>query len=179
MFVSGKTALDQLVDRAGRCSDLAWLAGLMEGEGSFFPGSPSSPNLPVMQVAMIDEDVVTRAAALLGVKTLRVGARREEWKATYVARVRGAPAVAWMMALRPHLGRRRRAQVDRALSSYAPRATRRLDGAGAVRALDQLERGRSVRAVAVDLGVSVWCIYDLRAGRTHKHLERRALPSGG
>jgi hypothetical protein len=29
-----------------------------------------------------------------------------------------------------------------------------------------------VREVARRYGVSVWCIYDLRSGRTHKHLAR-------
>jgi hypothetical protein len=31
-----------------------------------------------------------------------------------------------------------------------------------------------VRRVAERFGASIWCIYDLRLGRTHTHLERPA-----
>ena len=131
-----------------------------------------------MQVVMVDEDIIARVAALLGVKAHPIRPRRAEWQPTYLARVRGAPAVAWMTALRPYLGRRRREQVDRALAGYAPRYTRKLKDADALRGLDGLAAGLSVREVAVDLGVTVWCIYHLRHGRTHKHLDhpvRRTL----
>ena len=43
-----------------------WLAGLLEGEGSFMKGPYSSPNLPIVKVEMCDEDVIRRAAGLLG-----------------------------------------------------------------------------------------------------------------
>lgn len=42
--------------------EIAWLAGLMEGEGSFF----LSQNQPKMALLMSDEDIVSRAALLLG-----------------------------------------------------------------------------------------------------------------
>ena len=70
------------------------------------------------------------------------------------------------------MGERRRGQIDRALASYDPRPVALLDDAGASRALDLLASGRTVRAVAQQFGTSVWCIYDLRGGRTHKHLPR-------
>jgi hypothetical protein len=41
-------------------------------------------------------------------------------------------------------------------------------------ALDSLAAGDSVKNVAARLGVSVWCIYDLRLERTFKHLGRVA-----
>jgi hypothetical protein len=46
--------------------ELYWLAGLLEGEGSFVKGPPSRPNCPIVQLAMTDGDVVERAARLLG-----------------------------------------------------------------------------------------------------------------
>jgi hypothetical protein len=39
-------------------------------------------------------------------------------------------------------------------------------------ALDALATGESVKAVAERFGVSVWCIYGLRLGRTFRHLPR-------
>jgi hypothetical protein len=170
VFVKARAA--HLLDEARNHPDLPWLAGLIEGEGSLFPGSPSAPGLPVMQVAMVDVDVMSRVARMLGVKIMVVRPRKAGWRTSYTCRIRGAPAVAWMTALRPHLGLRRRSQVDRAVASYAPRSNRLLDDDSATSALEMLASGNSVRAVADRFGVSVWCIYDLRLGRTHRHLRR-------
>jgi hypothetical protein len=43
---------------------LAWLAGLLEGEGSFSRGLPSNPTKPIISLHMVDEDVVARVAAI-------------------------------------------------------------------------------------------------------------------
>jgi hypothetical protein len=120
---------------------------------------------------------VARAARLLGANVRRINPRRRSWKTTYAVVLNGSRAVAWMVRLRPLLGERRRAQVDRALASYAPRSNRRLDDQKARDALALLADGQSVRAVAERFGVSIWCIYDLRLGRTHKYLERPAAVS--
>ena len=94
--------------------DLCWLAGLLEGEGSFIAGPPSAPRTPAVVLSMVDRDVVARAADLLDASVNVVPSRRE--------------------------------------------------GAG----------GDSVRQVAERLGTSIWCIADLRIGRTHAHLPRPA-----
>ena len=91
-----------------------------------------------------------------------------------MVRVKGAPAVAWMRLLRPLLGKRRQGQIDRSIASYASKSNQRLYDWRARRALELLGQGLSVRTVASRLDVSIWCIYDLRLGRTHKHLSRPA-----
>jgi hypothetical protein len=146
---------------------LAWLAGLLEGEGSFMAGPPSAPRLPVLSVAMVDRDVVDRVGDLIGAKTVAVRARSDRWRDSFTVAIKGAGAVAWMLALRPSLGERRRGQVDRAVASYSSRSNRRLDDTAARRALGLLAAGEPVAAVAASFGVSAWCIYDLRLGRTH------------
>lgn len=160
--------------------EVAWLAGLLEGEGSFMAGPPSSPKLPVVVLSMTDEDVVARVAALWGIRYLTVRPRRHHWAVAYMVQLRGANAVAWMQAMRPLLGGRRRAQVDRAVANYVPPSHRVLDDATAEAALASLGGGASVRQVAERHGTSIWTIYDLRLGRTYRHLEpspeqRRAL----
>ena len=47
--------------------ELYWLAGLLEGEGSFMRGAPSRPNTPMVSLSMTDEDVVARVGRMLGV----------------------------------------------------------------------------------------------------------------
>jgi transposase len=72
------------------------------------------------------------------------------------------------------MGRRRRQQIDRAIASYGPDPRRLLTDERATEALARLARGESVRQVAERFGASIWCIYDLRLGRTHGHLARPA-----
>ena len=77
-----------------------------------------------------------------------------------------------MRRLRPLMGYRRQLQIDRAVACYAPDPTRRLTDERAAEALDRLSNGESVREVAEHFGTSIWCIYDLRSGRTHRHIRR-------
>ena len=70
------------------------------------------------------------------------------------------------------LGTRRQAQIDRAIASYGPDPRRLLTDERATEALARLAKGESVRQVAERFGTSIWCIYDLRLGRTHTHLAR-------
>lgn len=156
--------------------DLYWVAGLLEGEGSFMKGPPSSPGLPAIQMTMIDRDVVVRAAGILGCGVTTVRPRCAHWKESYTLRMKGSRAVEWMRALRPLVGERRRWQIDRAIASYDPRSNRRLDDAKALAALQMLAEGQPVQIVAKHFSVTAWCIYDLRLGRTHRHLPRESYP---
>jgi len=127
---------------------------------------------------MTDEDVVARAARLLGCKVHRVGEQRKRrWRPAFQIRVIGARAVAWMRALSPLMGARRRAQIDRALACYDPRPVAKLDDRAVGEALQLLADGSSVKDVAARFGVSVWCVYDLRLGRTHQRLTSRRYQS--
>ena len=157
--------------------DFCWHAGIREGEGSFCCGPPSAPRSPVLKVEMTDEDVMRRVGALLGRKPVGVRSRKPGWSPTWQIRLTGSRAVAWMRLLRPVLGERRQGQVDRAVASYDPGSNRLLDDARAADALERLASGATVRAVATEFGTSIWCIYDLRLGRTHKHLDRSGLAS--
>jgi hypothetical protein len=157
-------------------ADLHWLAGLLEGEGSFMVGPPSSPGLPVIAVNMTDQDVMARLGRIFERKVHLIRPRNVRWQTSYQVRVHGRDAVRWMCLLRPLMGSRRQMQIDRALASYAPRTVALLNDETACAALDALATGATVKDVAARFGVSIWCIYDLRLGRTFKHLEgERAL----
>ena len=154
--------------------ELHWLAGLLEGEGSFMAGPPSSPRMPIISVHMTDQDVIARVGRIFSRKPHSVRQRDPRWQASYLVRVTGSRAVDWMTLLRPLMGERRQAQIDCALACYAPRPTALLTDDTARAALDALSGGESVKAVASRFGVTVWCIYDLRLGRTFKHVARPA-----
>lgn len=98
-------------------SDLHWLAGLLEGEGSFLVGPPSSPRTPRIQLPMTDRDVVERAARLFDRPVWRSDRGLElGYRPVYLTSIKGAAAVHLMIALKPLMGRRRTAQIDRALA---------------------------------------------------------------
>lgn len=155
-------------------ANLQWLAGLLEGEGTFLAGPPSRPRSPAIQFWMTDRDVVERAAAMLDGAVMPVAARRKGWKTVYAVRISGQRAVLWMKRLRPLMGQRRREQIDRAMATYAPDPRRVMDEERAAAALRALAAGESVKAVAERFGTSIWSIYDLRSGRTYGHLARPA-----
>jgi hypothetical protein len=114
----GTTADGTLNDDCG----VAWLAGLLEGEGTFTIGR-YSPQIayPVIGLNMCDQEIVTRAAGMLGAPSVnRREARQEDWSPTYVTAISGQAAATWMRRLRGLMGKRRRAAIDAALAEYHP-----------------------------------------------------------
>lgn len=103
-----------------RCH-VAWLAGLLEGEGSSTSALCGFRSYPVIQVQMCTEETIRRVAALLGARSVR---RREPrvvgWRPTYTAKIVGANAAASMRTLRPLMGVRRAGAIDGALAAYRP-----------------------------------------------------------
>lgn len=97
---------------------VAWLAGLLEGEGTF----SSQSGYPRISVQMTDQDVVERAAAILGIRNVHLHEekRNPEWLPTHVAALTGSRAAPWMRTLRPLMGERRGREIDRALAAYHP-----------------------------------------------------------
>jgi hypothetical protein len=98
-----------------------WLAGLLEGEGSFTINRTKTWSYPVIAVEMCAEDTVARVARVLGSR--RVTLRRpnnERWNLTFTTAVAGAAAARWMRTLRPLMGLRRTAAIDAALAAYHP-----------------------------------------------------------
>jgi hypothetical protein len=64
-------------------AELHWLAGLLEGEGSFMVGPPSSPGLPVIAVNMTDNDVMARIGRIFERKVHLVRPRNARWQTSY------------------------------------------------------------------------------------------------
>lgn len=83
--------------------DLMWLAGLLEGEGSF---DLRDERYPRVRVGMTDRDVVGRVATLLGV-SVRSSYRRAPERAMWHAELSGARAAVVMEQVLPYMGARR------------------------------------------------------------------------
>jgi hypothetical protein len=93
--------------------DLYWLAGILEGEGSFFQ-LKRWPGVPMLSLGMYDRDVISRAAKLCGVQSHRV--RLGTGKTRYQFMIRGRPRAGRIMStLYALMGTRRQRQIREAL----------------------------------------------------------------
>lgn len=150
--------------------DVHWLAGLLEGEGSFLPGLPSKPNGPSISIAMVDEDVINRAAALLGVHHVHTRKGTGRSQDSYQLVLRGRKAVEVMHQLYPLMGVRRQGQIERALASHDPhyRSHRQgtLSDAQVLEVYRRAHAGESLKIIAKDMGVSRSICTDIKLGRT-------------
>lgn len=102
-------------------SDIAWLAGLLEGEGCFYMrqggkyrGVPYQ-RYPAIDVAMTDKDVIMRVCAMWNRKVVgmtgRGKSRNKNWQTLWRAGITGTTAIAWMFTVYPFMGARRKAKI--------------------------------------------------------------------
>jgi hypothetical protein len=96
-------------------AEIAWAAGLFEGEGciSFGRSAASDYRLPQMTIVMTDRDVLERFQAVVGGNLSGKPFRRAEHvKEQWSWRIHGKPAYAVYLRLRPWLCERRRQRGD-------------------------------------------------------------------
>jgi hypothetical protein len=91
--------------------DVAWAAGLFEGEGSCFIGS--GQRQPVAYLAMTDEDVVSKFHAIVGVGNVRSYQRPGKYKRYWQWSAQSRDDVIHVLGmLWPHLGARRQERAS-------------------------------------------------------------------
>ena len=91
-----------------KIKEIAWLAGLLEGEGCF---AIHGKKYPRIVLKMCDEDIVIKAASLMESRIYRNG---NQW----VTQVNGAYAIEWMMTLYVFFGKRRREAVTEVIKVW-------------------------------------------------------------
>lgn len=103
-------------------TELAWVAGIIEGEGSFLLQTGGHRRRPVgvIVVMMTDEDVLLRLARYVGAGDVRAvnQTAHPERRALWCWRItRTNDVVALARQLRPLMGERRQGQLDRVLTA--------------------------------------------------------------
>jgi hypothetical protein len=98
--------------------DIAWLAGLLEGEGCFTCSFQNGNNFatPRIQLTMTDQDVVEKAARLLNTKVTSTDWRTKGDKAVFrtsLARQEDLKKV--LTDIHPFMGKRRQEKIDELL----------------------------------------------------------------
>lgn len=103
--------------------ELEWLAGILEGEGSFsvnYSHGKDKVGYPDISLSMSDRDVVERVCRLLEVRLKGYQSKRRTKngklvKFAWTSKLKGARAAGWMQTLFPFMGIRRQEQIGLAL----------------------------------------------------------------
>lgn len=102
--------------------DIAWLAGLLEGEACFMVGDRRVKGKTYkriyVQLVMTDRDVMDRAAGLLGTRVCEMPWRPLSTKETFRTSVHGDKAAGWMMTIYSLMGERRKQKIEKCLSTW-------------------------------------------------------------
>ena len=98
---------------------IAWLAGLLEGEGYFCLQtkrlkSPTKPRgvYPKIVFVSTDKDICDRVSALFGTSPNYVGPRKDHYKPVWRALKVGTGASEILRLILPYMGQRRREKIE-------------------------------------------------------------------
>lgn len=91
-------------------ADLAWLAGLLEGEAWFGLNNQGTPSARLVLI-MCDRDVVERAAHLMDTHVRGPFRATRSTRDLWEAKLSGEKALQLMQLLLPHMGERRQAKI--------------------------------------------------------------------
>ena len=101
---------------------IAWLAGILEGEGCFgFYRKKAT-----VAITMTDEDVIARVSLLMKTRYSMQSRRKENWKDTYSIRLSSSKAVYIMATVLPFMGTRRSAKINEILALHTTAQEERL-----------------------------------------------------
>ena len=111
--------------------DVLWMAGYLEGEGSFHYVRASKaqrgkacpqprPLYPVIGVVSTDKDVIEKVCCLTGSAMTGPYTRQNKplVKPIYRSTVTGPNARGWMMMIYPFMGERRKAKIKSVLAQW-------------------------------------------------------------
>ena len=104
-----------------KIKDIAWLAGLMEGEGCFGSwrnGARKKRKMIRAVISMSDKDVIERVASLLGRNLTIDKAPKIKGKYMYRVAVTGSQAAALMLTVFPLMGHRRRDKIYQCMKEW-------------------------------------------------------------
>src|SRR6185436_2793127 len=96
-------------------TDIAWSAGLLEGEGCFMI---QNGNCPVVTCEMIDLDVLEKLKNIYGGSILYCGKRQEHHKESWRWVVRWANAIKVIELIKPFMHSRRSSKINEVLAMY-------------------------------------------------------------
>lgn len=109
--------------------EIAWLAGLMEGDGSFqlhANGKRGKPNrCPLLAISMLDLDIIERVAKIFQCNIGKYLTPKKD-KYSFAARTAKRSIVEPLIyAMYPYMGLRRKEQINKMIKWYKEHPTKR------------------------------------------------------
>jgi hypothetical protein len=89
--------------------NISWLAGILEGEGSF--SCDDNGTNAVIKVGMTDKDVIEKVAMVVNYNGKICEQAREGFKIMYIVQLYGNEAIQWMMTIYSLMGIRRKEKI--------------------------------------------------------------------
>lgn len=106
-------------------TEIAWLAGLLEGEGYFslrkarkIKSTGEERWDPTIVLVMSDLDIVERCARMWGTHASELKKREEHHLPSYRCTLRGSGAIHWMKRIYPYMGARRREKIKEIIEQW-------------------------------------------------------------
>ena len=92
--------------------EIAWLAGILEGEGCF-----SNFGTPIIQINMTDKDTIEKIGHLFG-RGLQNNINAGGYKPQYRVVISGTPAVEWMLTIYSLMSIRRKEKIREVVNKW-------------------------------------------------------------
>ena len=160
-----------------RLDDFFWIVGWLEGEGAFYSDKRGNPHI---QAGITDEDVLRRAALILGAGSIfHSRGVKEHHKDQWRIKITSQRAIDWMDALFEHMGSRRKQQITVAIEKADARpghargsknGNSKLGEQDVLAIRRELVDGKTFVALAKEYKVHPSAISHIAAGRSWKHI---------
>lgn len=100
--------------------DIAWVAGLLEGEGCFSISNQKCLSSGIISLVSTDYDTIVRFKCITKTSNMIQTARRNTkyWKTCYKILISGNLAIQWMMTIYPLMGIRRQEAIRNLLNRW-------------------------------------------------------------
>lgn len=104
--------------------DIAWIAGLFEGEASFYTytkkrNKGASTSYPEFTIQSVDSDIIQRVAKIMNVvyisNVVPYGSTKQH---SFKLRRCGSKAIEWMMTIYSLMGKRRQAKLKQVIIAW-------------------------------------------------------------
>lgn len=151
-----------------KLTDLHWLAGLLEGEGSFYLGESSTPSIVV---TMTDLEPVRKASILMGSKSVTSSTVTSAGKRVYRTSLSRAKKVRkLLLLLMPLMSPRRQGQIERLISRCNKMEDDYISGFQKAELVTYLVKVKGVSQAELSrrTGISDSVIHNVIAGKTKR-----------
>jgi transposase len=104
-----------------------YIAGLLEGEGSFLKSPPSEKKSPRISIMMTDEDIISNYSNYFNVNYSSWQNKKKDengnfkYKKVYISIIKGNYAIEIMKEIQCLMSKRRKIQITEAINSFNPR----------------------------------------------------------